>query len=58
MRRGGPFGNVQADDPPMSFCPEHNRKYNPYKTQKCPECKEAEMNDDVPVVDPSDFVDD
>lgn len=52
--RGGPFGNVQPDDPPEAFCHEHHRKYNPYKHNKCPECRGEEASSDVPVVDPSD----
>lgn len=35
----GVFGNVQPDDDPMSYCPEHELKYNPYKHSACPKCK-------------------
>jgi len=53
--RSGPFGKVEPDDPPMSFCTEHHRKYNPYKHSKCPECRRDESSNDVPVVDPNSY---
>ena len=37
MNAESPFGDVQPDDPPMSYCPEHSRKFDPYKEQ-CPQC--------------------
>jgi len=39
---GGPFGNVQPDDPPMAHCNQCGLRYNPYKhgLGKCPECED------------------
>jgi Zn finger protein HypA/HybF involved in hydrogenase expression len=55
--RGSPFGKVQPDDDPQAYCNDCGNKYNPYKHGlDCPKCS-RQSADDVPVVDPSDYVD-
>ena len=57
-RRGSPFGHVQPDDDPQAYCNDCGNKYNPYANGlNCPKCSRESAND-VPVVDPSDYVDD
>jgi len=70
--RGSPFGKVQPDDDPQAYCTDCGNKYNPYKHGlDCPKCSSSnddtvarsqtepsrQSADDVPVVDPSDYVD-
>jgi Zn finger protein HypA/HybF involved in hydrogenase expression len=51
------FGRIDPDDPPEARCGDCGSHYNPYKhgLGECPHC--ADGSNDVPVVDPSSYVD-